>query len=187
MRRELAFLCLVIALIRPAVTLGQSAPTPVRVQLAAHISDYRYERGTEARWRAASGLRLRLLVHDRFLAEFSSTAPFASEGRITCPPGGSCPPSLVNNQIAWRFNELLGSIGYRIPMGAWIPYVGVGTGRLRTGGEGFWSWVGSAGVEQKLSDRAGMLLEYRLHRVDWGSEGIGWNHEMGVGVSFIVS
>ena len=186
MRVELAVLCLVTALIHPEAALGQGSPSPVRLQISGLFSEFRYERGSEVQWRAASTLRLRFLLPARFFGEVSYTAPFISEGPAYCPGLPECPPELadMDDKTAWWFSALSGSFAFRLPAGMWTPSLGVGGGRRKTEDESLWSWLGFIGVERALSKRTGMLLEYRVHRVDWPSEGLSWHHEVGVGLTF---
>jgi len=186
MRVGIKVLILVTGFLYPGPARCQAPVSPVRIQVSAVLSGFRYERGPGANWRPSTAIGLRVLVRDRFFGDFYFGQPIVSEGPIYCPGQPSCPPEVTerDKKTNWWFSVLSGHLGVRFPGGRWIPSLGIGGGRLKTEDETLWSWVGFGGIERTLSERLTMLFEYRVYPVDWPIEGLSWNHEVGIGLAW---
>jgi len=185
MRVGMTLLCLLTGVIHPDSVLAQATPSPVQVQISAIVSGFRYERGSEAQWRGSTALRIRALVQEHFFGELSYATPMLSQGPVYCPGRVSCPPGTPDTKMTDRLFSVLGvGLGFRVPAGKWTPSLGVGRARFKSEGETPWGWMGVIGVERPLSGRWGMLAEYRGHRVEWPSDGLSWDHVIGLGVTF---
>ncbi|MBT8397070.1 MAG: porin family protein [Gemmatimonadetes bacterium] len=184
-RTGLFILSLAAGLIIPETAKGQDPGSPVQMQVSAFVSGFRYERGPEAKWRASTALRFRVLLRDRFFGELSVATPVISTGPAYCPGMESCPPGTpVTKQTDWVFKVFGASLGFRFTTGSWKPFLGIGAGRMRSEGESSPSWMAFGGLERPISERWGTVLEYRAYRVDWPSEGLSRHHSVGVGLTF---
>ena len=183
MKTRRVLLLLGAGLLLPGQGRGQETASALTIQAAAQFSEFRYKRGSEAEWRASSTGSLRVLLRDRVYGELFYTAPLLSEEQLICPAQGSCGQRLT----AWHFSILGGGAGVRFQLGEWMPFIGVAYGRFKTEDESHPTWMGSTGLERNLNSRTGLLVEYRMSRVNWPYEGgVSVNHEIGIGLTVSV-
>ena len=183
MKAPRIFFLFAAGLLLPGQGQGQETASAVTIQATGLFSEFRYKRGFESEWRASSTGRLRVFLRDRVFGEFFYTAPISSEEHLICPNQGSCGQRLT----AWHFSILGGGVGVYFRLGEWIPFVGVAYGRFETEDESHPTWMGSTGLERNLNSRTGLLVEYRMSRVNWPYEGgVSVNHEIGIGLTVSV-
>lgn len=184
MRRRFLVLLVLGGLACPRTSVAQASSGTYGLQASGLVSAFRFERGPQAQWRPSSAIRLRAVLHDRVFGEFSYSAPITSEDSYSCLDGGTCDPDLT----AWHFSVLSGGLGFFFRAGEWKPFVGASRGRFETEDESHGTWMVFSGLERSSEGWLGLVLEYRIGRVDWPYEGgVSLNHEIGVGLTVSVT
>ena len=180
---------LVVAiLLHPILLFGASLQAQDRsdgqweLMLLGGPSAFRLDLFTETSWRTAVNGRLRLVLGNHLHFETGMTAPLSTRANsLNCPDqlNADC----VSQYGEKKFSVLSAAIGFQTRINRFTPYLGIGRGRLSADDEVQSSWLFYSGSEIHLSPSLGLILDYRIHRVEWDYEGTGRNQEMSLGFS----
>jgi hypothetical protein len=111
------------------------------------------------------------------------TVPLSTRGvGLNCPDeiGTDC----ISDYGEKEFSVLSAAVGFHTSIHRFTPYLGLGRGRFTVDGQVQRGWLFRSGSELHLTPSMGLILDYRLHGVDWDYEGIGRNQEWSLGFSY---
>ena len=162
------------------------------LRLSGTLSAFSLDLRNEPDWRRALSGRVRLVLGDHFHFEATAISPLINgkEHALAFPTSaqdedGFGMPGVEQRSPSERrdFSLMTAGVGFHTRLGRVRPFLGAGGGRIKVEGDTRTAFLLYSGVDFRFIEEFGLVVDYRVSRVDWGPQGTGWNRELGLGFS----